>query len=163
MLTSPVVTVSLDFEMRWGMHDVLGMDKERYRANIEQECDSVKLMLKLLQERGLRATWACVGAIGCDSWEDYFSMAPPPPRYHDHTLAVSPAYEDIDPDGILHFSPATVRAIAATEGQDLGTHTFSHIYCREPGVTEDDVCRDLAAAVKLRGKVWTNTGEPCFP
>src|SRR5439155_12950084 len=38
-----------------------------------------------------------------------------------------------------------LRAVHATPGQELGTHTFVHILMREPGVTADDVTADLQA------------------
>src|SRR5205814_1639681 len=75
--------------------------------------------------------------------------APEPPKYHDTSLAVDPRYADVDPEGRLHFAPELVRTIHATPGQELGTHTFSHILMREPGVTADDVRADLYAVAQL--------------
>src|SRR5207249_8050134 len=73
------------------------------------------------------------------------SRAPRPPRYQNPALAISPRYAELDRTGQLHFAPELLRAIHATPGQELGTHTFSHVLMREPGVTADDITADLGA------------------
>jgi peptidoglycan/xylan/chitin deacetylase (PgdA/CDA1 family) len=105
--------------------------------------------VKLLVEHDMRATWAVVGAIACQSWDEYFTRAPQPPRYERPGLAVDPRYADLDPEGTLHFAPDLVQAIASAPGQLLGTHTFSHLYLRERGVTAADVAADLAVTAEL--------------
>src|ERR1700745_2098655 len=117
----PKVVWSLYFELRCGMHDVLGLDRDRYRNNLEGAREAVPQLLQLFTRRGVRATWAIVGALGCHSWDDYFSSAPAPPRYVDPRLAINPRYADLDPDGALHFAPDLVALVAETAGQDLGT------------------------------------------
>jgi len=145
----PAVVLSLDFEMRWGCYDKLGMDREAYRENLENVREVVPALLRLFGERNIRATWATVGALACDNWEEYFRRAPASPNYGDATLRFSEKYAEVDPDGRLHFAPDLVRAIHETPGQELGTHTFSHIFMREPGITAEDVDADLAAVVRL--------------
>jgi len=146
----PVVVISLDFEMRWGMHDKLGLQKDAYRENIENErLIVVPELLKLFKDRNVRVTWATVGALGCHNWDEYFSRAPQPPKYHNTSFAINPRYADFDPDGELFFAPELLKAISETPGQELGTHTFSHIFLREPGITDKDFEADLEAVSKL--------------
>jgi peptidoglycan/xylan/chitin deacetylase (PgdA/CDA1 family) len=145
----PKVVWSLDFELRWGMHDVLGLDRDRYRKNLEGAREAVPQLLQLFTRRGVRATWATVGALACRSWDEYFRRAPAPPRYVNPQLAINPRYADIDPDGLLHFAPDLVALIAETEGQDIGTHTFSHLYLGELGVMQVDAAADHAATLAL--------------
>ena len=64
-------------------------------------------------------------------------------------LAVSPRYADLDPSGALHFAPDLVELVAKTEGQDLGTHTFSHLFLGELGVMQVDAAADHAATLAL--------------
>jgi hypothetical protein len=90
-----------------------------------------------------------VGALGCESWDEYFARAPRPPNYRDAGLRVKPTYAKLDPSGGLHFAPDLIRQIAARDCQELGSHTFSHIYLREPGVTPEDVVADLNAVTAL--------------
>jgi peptidoglycan/xylan/chitin deacetylase (PgdA/CDA1 family) len=143
------VVISLDFELRWGMQDRLRFDRNAYRENLENETHVAPQLLRLFLERQIRATWAVVGAIACRSWDEYFVRAPRPPRYQNPDLAISPRYAELDPDGRLHFGAGFVHAIHGTPGQELGTHTFSHILMREPGVTADDVRLDLHAVASL--------------
>ena len=145
----PRVVWSMDFELRWGLHDRLGLDFDAYRANLEGARQAVPELLGLFVQRGVRATWAAVGALACRDWDEYWRRAPPPPRYTEPRLAVSRGYADLDPEGVLHFAPDLVRLVSRTQGQDLGTHTFSHIYLGETGVTLADAEADHAAVCSL--------------
>jgi len=145
----PIIVISLDYERRWGVHDRIGDNWEAYREELENEDACVDKMLEMFAERGVHATWAAVGAVGCSGWHEYYERAPQPPAYADPRLRVKPSYADRDPEGRLHFSPATIARIAETPHQDLGSHTFSHIYLGEPGVTPGDARRDHAAVKAL--------------
>ena len=148
-VSSAAVVMSFDFEMRWGVHDLYGLNFDGYRRNLESCRPVVLATLNLLSERKLCATWATVGALGVNDWNDYFSCAPPPPEYVDPHLAVRKEYASMDPDGIFHFAPDLIRQIVQTEGQELGNHSFSHLYFREPGVRQDDFFADMAAVENL--------------
>jgi hypothetical protein len=145
----PCVVISLDFELRWGWHDILGLDFDASRAGFEEEREVVPKLLKSFANRRISATWATVGALGCNDWNEYFARAPAPPRYKLEGLAVKPEYADHDPSGVLHFAPDLLDDILATPGQELGSHTFSHLYLREQGIVGSDVAADLAAVLLL--------------
>jgi peptidoglycan/xylan/chitin deacetylase (PgdA/CDA1 family) len=147
--TTPCVVISLDFELRWGMHDRLGFNMDRKRASLEGAWQATDGLLKLFSSYGIRATWACVGALGCANWNEYFARAPQPPHYLNSQLQVKQQYAELDPNGELHFAPALLRQIVATPGQELGTHTFSHLFAREPGVNSQDFKNDLEAVFLL--------------
>jgi len=148
-VTPASIVISIDFERRWGVHHRLGFDLDAYRDHLENVEPVVLGHLRLFADRHIRATWAAVGALGCRDWTEYFARAPRPPRYANPALAISPRYADLDRDGVLHFAPALLRAIHETPGQELGTHTFSHVLMRETGVTAEDVRADLEAVAKL--------------
>lgn len=145
----PAFVISLDFELRWGFHDRFGLDMDRYRANLEGEREVVPALLRLFCERRIRATWATVGAVACRDWEEYFARAPKPPAYRRPELVMHHRYADLDPEGGLHFAPDLVDRVHRTPGQELGTHTFSHLPFCEPGITIADVLADLAAVRHL--------------
>jgi hypothetical protein len=90
-----------------------------------------------------------VGAVGLNSWDEYFQFAPPAPAYKNKRLGINPKYAELDPNGLLHFAPTLIRQIIRTSGQELGSHTFSHVYFREPGVTENDFILEMGAVKKL--------------
>lgn len=159
-----LVVISLDFEMRWGVHDIYGLNFQMYRENVLNLHEVIPLTLRLLAERKLQATWATVGAIGLASWQEYFNLAPPVPAYHNKRLAIDPRYADYDIDGLLHFAPDLVWKILSTPGQELGSHTFSHIYFREPGVTETNFILEMDAVSRLwREKFKTDSVSLVFP
>jgi len=141
----PRVVISLDFELRWGMHDPLRSRLDGDRRRLDNVREAVPALLKLFSTRSLRVTWAAVGALACSDWSEYAARAPRPPKYQQPSLAIDPHDAELDPDGRLHFAADLLRAVHATPGQELGTHTFSHILMREPGVTADDVTADLQA------------------
>ncbi|MBI3773306.1 MAG: polysaccharide deacetylase family protein [Gammaproteobacteria bacterium] len=145
----PSVVISIDFEMRWGVHDIYGMNFNGYRNNLENCRSAVLSTLQALVQRNLKATWAAVGALGLNDWDEYFSFAPPPPKYLNSKLAVRKEYADIDPSGYLHFAPDLISEIVQTTGQELGSHSFSHLYFREPGVTSADFIADMMAVARL--------------
>jgi len=131
------------------MHDRLGLDRDLYPKNLEGAREAVPRLLQLFARRGARATWATVGALACNDWDEYYRRAPASPRYADRRLTVSPRYADLDPDGVLHFAPNLVAVVAQSEGQDLGTHTFSHLFLGERGVMQADAATDHAATLAL--------------
>src|SRR6202035_723776 len=62
-----------------------------------------------------------------------------------------------------HLAGSLVDLIAASPGQEVGSHTFSHYYCLEPGQNEATFRADLAAAqsiARLRGVELTSLVLP---
>jgi peptidoglycan/xylan/chitin deacetylase (PgdA/CDA1 family) len=148
---SPIGTfiVSLDFELLWGVRDKRTIDN--YRPNLFGSREVIPQMLERFATHGVRATWATVGMLFCQSREELLARLPQRrPRYeHSH---LSP-YHDVlkvgqdEQSDPLHFASSLIREIAATRGQEVATHTFSHYYCLERGQTVEDFEADLRAAV----------------
>lgn len=161
---SPSVVISLDYELRWGVADKLPDSAGAYRAHLDGESDAVFNMLELFKQKDVGATWATVGAIACSDWDEYFERAPKPPAYRDQRLRFRTAWRDIDPQGKLHFAPDVVRAIADAQGQELASHTFSHIYYREEGCEREDVLADGQAIAKvMQERVGVTPTSLVFP
>lgn len=152
-MTRRRVVISIDFELRWGVCDKLPLRRDAYERNLLGVPDAVQAMLSLFSEQRMGATWAVVGALACEGWDEYFTRAPTPPGYVDPRLRFDPAYREIDPQGRLHFAPHLVRDIAATPLQEIGSHSFGHIYLREPGCTADDVGHDARAAADVLTRI----------
>lgn len=144
------LVLSLDFELAWGVRDSLGEDGP-YRANLLGARDAIPRILDLLVRYDVAATWATVGFLFAESREELEAYSP----------ALRPAYADPrrDPyratlgtderDDPLHFAPSLIRTIAGAPRQEIGSHTFSHYYCLEPGQTEATFEADLRAAVAI--------------
>tara|TARA_Y100000741_G_scaffold70086_1_gene50978 strand:- start:8867 stop:9799 length:933 start_codon:yes stop_codon:yes gene_type:complete len=151
------VIISIDFEMRWGVHDLYGLNIDKYRKNLENSRPAVIHTLKMLEERKLRSTWATVGALGLNDWDEYFNLNPPIPDYKHKTLKILDEYSNIDPKGHLHFAPDLIKKIIKTKGQDLGSHSFSHLYFLEDGIKESDFIEDGLLVKKLFEKKFKIT------
>jgi len=71
---------------------------------------------------------------------DYSNSIFSPYRYVDTTERLESA---------VHFAPDVVDQINCEQGQEIGTHTFSHYYCLEAGQTKPAFLADLEAAVAI--------------
>jgi peptidoglycan/xylan/chitin deacetylase (PgdA/CDA1 family) len=164
---SPAATfvVSLDFELYWGVRDQRTID--RYTPNLLGAREVIPRMLERFAAHGVHATWATVGILFCESKDELLARLPERrPRYAHPGLS---PYDDLarvgdgekaDP---LRFAPSLIRRIAETPGQEVGTHTFSHYYCLEPGQTEEDFRADLAAAVDVARSSGVELRSIVFP
>lgn len=160
----PALVVSIDFELRWGLLGVLGDDMAEYRQNLEGVEEVVPRLLEVFDRRGVRGTWATVGALASRDWDEWHTRAPVWPRYDNPVFAWRDSYRRLDPKGRLHFAPHLVDAIVATSGQELASHTFDHVYFREPGFTRDDATADTDAVVRVFEERWGVRVRTCvFP
>ena len=144
------LVISLDFELMWGMRDV--MQLESYRANLEGVHEVVPRILDLFAAYDVHATWACVGLILARDREEARYYAPTlRPSYVRPELSPFRALEDpaLDADARCWFAPDLVRRIGSCPDQELATHTYSHFYCTEPGQSAAQFDADLAAAVAI--------------
>lgn len=143
--------VSLDFELHWGMRDHADAGDPAHRERLLGARRAVPRILAAFERHGISATWATVGFLLADSAAEAARFAPAVrPTYDDPALSayVEPIGSDEEADP-LHLAWSLVEAVAATPGQEVATHTFSHYYCLEPGQDEAGFRSDLAAAVAI--------------
>lgn len=142
--------VSLDFELFWGMQDCLPLEK--YEDHILGGRQAIPKLLALFQKYGIHATWAAVGFQFAESKEELKRFLPEEalrPSYRDPALSTYRCIPEIGEDEAsapCFFAPSLLREIAACPGQEIGSHTFSHYYCREPGQTARQFRADMASA-----------------
>lgn len=145
-----IFTISLDFELHWGVFDKKTRDGQRacYRNTIAV----MPRMLELFATYGVHATWATVGSLMAADRFEWERLKP----------AVQPAYliDRYSPyrwvleNGLseehswAHFAPDMVSRILQYPGQELGTHTFSHFYCLEKQSEPAAFGADLEAAIR---------------
>ena len=143
--------VSLDFELFWGMLDVTTLDA--YREHVLGGREAIPKMLALFQEYGIHATWATVGFLFGENPEDLREYLPERgPSYDNGSLDGYTWLRDGKAqDRDCFFAPELIAQIAATPGQEIGSHTFCHYYCREAGQTPEQFAADIVAA-KAIGK-----------
>jgi hypothetical protein len=65
--------ISLDYELMWGVRD--HATRESYGPNVLGGRQAIPAMLDLFHRRGIRATWAAVGALLCESKDELLARA----------------------------------------------------------------------------------------
>jgi hypothetical protein len=71
------LAISLDFERRWGVHDLVSSDGGGYRANLLGVRDAVQKLLDLFEMYEIAATWATVGMLTAESRDERQRFRPP--------------------------------------------------------------------------------------
>jgi len=141
------LVISLDFELHWGVRDHITRDDALY-ARLPDARRAVADMLEVFVERHIRATWATVGFLFASTRDEVDAHVPrerpsyPRAELDPYVEAIG-IDEEHDPE---HLAGSLVELIAASAGQEVGSHTFSHYYCLEPGQNETTFRADLAAA-----------------
>jgi hypothetical protein len=141
------LVISLDFEMRWGVLDRVDDRFDAYRENLLSVRENIPWLLKIFEERGISATWATVGALACNDWDDFNYFKPSSmPNYENQGLDYDNNFNSVlDPAGEMYFAPDLIKKILCTPGQELGMHTFGHIYGTEKNVTQEQFICDIEA------------------
>lgn len=145
-----MLIVSLDFELFWGMQDCIPLEK--YEDHVLGGRQAIPQLLALFQKYGIHATWAAVGFQFAESKEELSRFLPEAslrPGYRDKALSTYRCLPEIGEDEAsapCFFAASLLKTIVACPGQEIGSHTFSHYYCREPGQTTDQFRADMAAA-----------------
>ena len=144
---------SLDFELYWGV--CASRSLSQYKDNITGGRTAIPELLALFERHGIHATWAAVGFIFAENAGDaerYFPAASERPSYDDKAASSYRCFAGLEKGEAradCFFAPSLIGTIAECEGQEIGSHTFSHYYCRESGQTAAQFRADLKAAGEI--------------
>lgn len=143
--------ISLDFEIYWGVRDVVKL--EDYKEHLLGVQNAIPKLLEIFSQYKVNATFATVGFLFFSSKQELINNLPKKiPQYANTDL--SPYSENFkllgenetaDP---FHFGNTLIQKIKDA-GQEIGSHTFSHYYCLEKGQTREDFIADIMAAKKV--------------
>jgi len=145
--------VSLDFELFWGMLDVTSL--EDYQDHVLGGKEAIPQLLELFRKYGIHATWAAVGYLFAENKEELKTFFPEPslrPTYADQRLDPYAYLQTIgnnEAEAPCFFCPDLLRLVSETPGQEIGSHTFCHYYCREEGQTAEQFAADMEAAKRI--------------
>ena len=142
--------ISLDFELFWGIRDKFNF--EQYGANVLGVWEVIPKMLELYQKYDVHATFATVGAMFSENFEELNQFLPDlKPTYSDANLSpyVDYIYESQNHDADYYFGKKLIDLVKKDERHEIGTHTFSHYYALEPGQTREEFESDLESAIKI--------------
>jgi peptidoglycan/xylan/chitin deacetylase (PgdA/CDA1 family) len=158
--------ISLDFELMWGVRDLVTIDS--YGDHLRGVHTAIPRMLQAFTKYHIQATFATVGFLFFDSKQELLQHLPAAkPGYTNKDLSpynghFSQLGESLETD-LYHFGSHLVKQIKDTPGQEVATHTFSHYYCLEAGQTVDDFRDDLKAAIAIAQKQGISIKSIVFP
>ena len=153
---SAALIVSLDFELFWGMLDCCPL--EDYQENVMGGRKAIPQLLNLFQKYGIHATWATVGFMFADNFQElaeYFPERGMLPSYSNPALTPYDWFAKIgsnEQEAPCFYAPSLIRLVSETPGQEIGSHTFSHYYCREKGQTVEQFAADMKAAKEIAAR-----------
>jgi peptidoglycan/xylan/chitin deacetylase (PgdA/CDA1 family) len=157
--------ISLDFELFWGVRDHATL--EQYGANVRGERQAIPAILALFKQYEIRATWATVGFLFFKSKADLLRHLPnKKPSYVNPKLSPYDALAQIGEDEAAdpyYFGRALLDQIRAVEGQEIGSHTFSHYYALERGQTLETFRHDMRAALDAGARLGIDIRSLVFP
>ncbi len=160
-----IFVISLDFELYWGLRDKRTLDS--YKDNLLGAREVIPLLLQLFEDYQIQATWAIVGLLFYATQRELLAHLPAKkPSYVDRNLSPYPQVAAIgndERDDPFHYAASLIKMIASFPGQEIGTHTFSHYYCREPGQEADEFKEDLQAALQAANPYGLNLKSLVFP
>ena len=157
-----IFTISLDFELFWGVRDHRTI--ENYGNNIRNVHEVVPRLLQLFEKYNIHCSWATVGFLFLNNKEELQTNFPALfPEY------VKPEYDpykyirqnELEP--VYHFALPLIEKIKNTPGQEICTHTFSHFYALEKNTTVDQFAEDIKAAMKAAMKNNIHISGIVFP
>ncbi len=140
--------ISLDFELHWGVFDTYG---DSYNENILGARLAILQILELFQRYEIEATWAIVGLLLNENKDDYLNYKPDllPTYDNEHLSAYNVMVGESEFDDPLHYGMSLARTIMSYRGQEIGSHSYSHYYCKEKGQTLEQFSRDLYASISI--------------
>lgn len=158
------LVISLDFELLWGVFDKIDLkEKHDYFLNTRKIIPEI---LKLFTQYNISCTWATVGMLFNENWEEWEKNIPQTiPKYENRKLC---AYEfgmqiRSRQTEKYCFAPDLIEKIIHTKGQELATHTYSHYYCSEKGQTPVAFKADLEKSISMAEKFGVNLKSLVFP
>lgn len=141
--------------MFWGMADVSAASN--LASSMRRVHEVVPRLLKLFETYGVHATWATVGGMMAHDDAEFLRYLPKPAA--PQTARMLDKLGIGQPDGAkkcpreILYAPELIHKVAATPGQEIGTHTYSHYYCSNADSTPE-------AFAAERGEVYHTYWHP---
>lgn len=130
---SGVVTISLELELGWGVHQHDGVDV--LSENRQRETETLSRLLSLCDSLDIALTFDVVGHLFRERPLPSYD-GPHPEGWFDHVDGVSG-----DPDPLFYAPDLVAKIRGADVDHEICTHTFSHVECGR--VSEDTVRWEL--------------------
>ena len=153
--------ISLDFELFWGVADFA--DAAEWKSRIMNVYEVVPRLLDLFDKYEIHVTWATVGGMLANNMEEYCSYLK-----DDKDPQILGLISKIKTDSLLDekmlFAPNLVAQIVCHKHQEIGTHTFSHYYCKQENSSEQTLLNDIKSCDEIfREKGYNIPQSLVFP
>ena len=164
MTNYPTLVISLDFELLWGVFDKVDhTDSEVYFENTRKVIPG---LLNLFDKYDIHVTWATVGMLFNQNWEEWRENIPT--NTPDYLNSKFSAYQyssnlNYQIDERLVFASDIIDDIKNIDHQEIGTHTYCHYYCLEPGQEKIAFEADLKKSLELAEKKGLKIRSLVFP
>lgn len=159
-----IFTISLDFELMWGVWDSRSI--ESYGTNINEVHRIIPRLVNLFEQYSVGATFATVGFLFHHNKKELLNNLPETlPEYENSKFNPYINYiQQIDEKNQkLYFCPELINLVQQSELQEIGTHTYAHIYCLEKGLSEAAFEADLIKAIEVAQKRNITLQSLVFP
>jgi peptidoglycan/xylan/chitin deacetylase (PgdA/CDA1 family) len=158
-------TISLDFELYWGVFEKVNLqDRLSYFRNTRH---AIPKMLDLFNQFNMHVTWATVGMLFAENWEEWEENNPVhKPEYLNQNVnpyRLKEIYGTKKEWEYCFFAPDLVKQIINSENQELASHTYSHYFCQEEGQDSTSFNADLEVAVTLAKRFNVDLKSLVFP
>jgi peptidoglycan/xylan/chitin deacetylase (PgdA/CDA1 family) len=157
-------TISLDFELMWGVFDKRTIDS--YGRNVKGVHAVIPKMLRLFSEYDIHATWAAVGCLFYEKLDELKADLPQlQPEYITERFSAYSHIKTISPENFKQYYSGLelLMQIKSIEGQEIGTHTFSHYYCLEKGQDLSSFRSDIHKAIERAAVLGIEINSIIFP
>ncbi|QDT12273.1 polysaccharide deacetylase family protein [Planctomycetes bacterium K23_9] len=156
--------ISLDFELHWGLRDVLEWDSPEAQK-LNSVWAIVPRLLQLFDRFEIAATWAVVGMLFAEGRQELEESFPSvQPQYKEPELSpYGQRVGDSHVDDPLHYGLPLIRQIQNFASQEIASHTYSHYLCLEPGQSGEAFQADLEAGGRLAESKGVLMSSIVFP
>jgi len=148
--------ISLDFEKFWGIHDVTNLkNNEQHLIKVNE---IVSKLLALFTKYDIHCTWAVVGLLNFNNLNELENYCKSLVINYDRTdyspFPLSKYHlKNVNQNSFL--AKIEIEQIKKTPNQEVASHTFSHLYSLEKGITEKDFQNDIDNFKATIGEVNT--------
>lgn len=162
-------TISLDFELYWGVRDKRTTDA--YRQNLLGVWEVIPKMLVLFDKYDIHVSWATVGFLFLENEKELRDNFPDNlPEYKEKRLSpysyvnsLEDSDSRVDDFNKMHFAKKLIEEIKTYPFQEIATHTYSHYYTREATISNVAFESDMKKAIEVGSKNHIRLESLVFP
>lgn len=157
--------ISLDYELMWGMFDVVSKDGYG-KTNVQNVPVVLDKLIELFQKYDIHATIAAVGMLMYNNKQELIADLPSiRPTYNiPERSAYNGTIDGIQADEeSLFFQLQSVEKMRTVPTIEIGTHTYCHYYCWESGQSVQQFEADITKACEVAERNGIKVRSIIFP